>query len=130
MDQVFPGYSDGSLNQRIAQFVSQQILPRSDLILDLRSGGVSMQFAATAAVHQHTDTLQQQKAEASMIAFGAPNSVRLLAKTATCSLFVTAEQLGVPYVKTELGGGTTCSAETLDIAWRGCHNVMAQTGPT
>ncbi|MEE9321249.1 MAG: succinylglutamate desuccinylase/aspartoacylase family protein [Granulosicoccus sp.] len=128
MDQVFPGTSGGSLNQRLAQFVSQQILPRSDLILDLRSGGGSMRFANSAVVHQHADKQLQKQAEASMIAFGAPNSVRLLAPATPGSLFGTAEQLGIPYVKSELGGGSTSSAETLGIAWRGCHNVMMQAG--
>ena len=63
-----------------------------------------------------------------MFAFGAPNCARLPASAPNSCLQGSVEAAGISYIQTELGGGSSCSAETLSIAHAGCLNVLRFAG--
>ncbi|HWL82811.1 MAG TPA: succinylglutamate desuccinylase/aspartoacylase family protein, partial [Roseomonas sp.] len=42
LNRIFPGDPDGSVTQQIAWFISEQLVPRADLVCDLHSGGSSL----------------------------------------------------------------------------------------
>lgn len=133
LDTCFPGSPSGSISERLAYEIFERMLRPADLILDLRSGGSALNVAPTAAVRfmgvlQRSTGDQQQRSEAAMIAFGAPNSVRLPASNSQNCLAATCEAAGKPYVQTELGGSGSCSAETLTVAKTGCLNVLRHMG--
>ena len=128
MNRVFPGNPSGSITQKIADYISRHIISESDIVLDLHSGGKTLSFIPLAAVHFLADRQLQARAEATMIAFGAPNSLRMRELDDRGMLDTTVESQGRIFVTTELGGGGTATAETLRIAHIGCYNVMRQSG--
>jgi len=128
LDSCFPGSAYGSVSEHLAFAVFERLIRPADLVLDIRSGGQSLQFAASAAVRFSADKQRQQTAEDSMVAFGAPNSVRLPNSTDPMTLQHSVDAADIHYVQTELGGGGSSSAETLEIARTGCRNLLIQMG--
>ena len=128
LDACFPGARHGTVTEHLAHAVFEHLIRPADLVLDIRSGGQSLHFAASAVVRFSRDKDRQQITENSMVAFGAPNSVRLPASRDPMSLQRCVDAAGIHYLQTELGGGASSSAETLEIARTGCRNLLIQMG--
>lgn len=140
MDTCFPGTLTGSISDRIAYELFNRLIKPADLVLDLRSGGATLDFAPLAAIRSvngqrvqdtaTTDSAQQRQlaSEAAMNAFGAPHCLRILPSARNSCLQAAVDAAGVPYVQAELGGGATSTAETLAITKTGCYNVLRQQG--
>jgi N-alpha-acetyl-L-2,4-diaminobutyrate deacetylase len=128
LNRCFPGRPDGSLTQRLAHLLVTDIIERADIVIDLHSGGRSMEFAPLAAVHFRADQTAQKQAEELMIAFGAPNSLRMLETSTRGMLDTEVEQRDKIFVTTELGGGGTASSTAVRSALIGCKNVLIQAG--
>ena len=60
MNRVFPGRPDGSVTEKIADYFQRVLLPMSDYVLDLHSGGKTLAFVPFAAAHVLPDAAQQQ----------------------------------------------------------------------
>lgn len=128
MNRAFPGHPDGTATQRIADHFTRVLLPRADLVLDIHSGGRTLDFVPLAASHVLDDPEQSRRCEAARDAFGAPWSLRMREIDAAGMYDDTAEGLGKTFVTTELGGGGTSRPETLAIARRGLRNVLVHAG--
>ena len=128
LDNAFPGSVAGTPSEQLADAIVQHFISHSELVLDLRSGGSALQFIPGAAVRFSTDKVARERNEAAMIAFGAPNSLRLPASKPDSSLQSTVSAMHKDYVQAELGGGGAYSRHTLDIAHRGCLNVLRHRG--
>ncbi|MBX2824958.1 MAG: N(2)-acetyl-L-2,4-diaminobutanoate deacetylase DoeB [Gammaproteobacteria bacterium] len=128
MNRVFPGTPDGAITERIADFITRHIVDISDVVLDLHAGGKTLNFIPLAAVHFLADRALQHKAEELMIAFGAPNSLRMRELDDRGMLDTTVENQGRIFVTTELGGGGTATRQSLEITYTGCRNVLRQSG--
>lgn len=128
LNRIFPGDARGSASYQIADYLTNHILPITDIVLDLHAGGKTLNFAPFAGVHFLDDQVLQQKSEALMIAFGAPNSLRMRDIDNRGMLSTQVEKAGRIFVGTKLGGGGTASVESLRIAHTGCLNVMVQAG--
>ena len=128
MNRVFPGRPDGSPTEKTADYFYRQLLPLSDYVLDLHSGGKTLEFVPFASVHLLADSEQQRRCEAAMRAFAAPYNVVLLEQDAMGMYDTAAEQQGKVFVTTELGGGgSTCTA-TNRIAAVGVNGFLAHAG--
>lgn len=140
LDSCFPGKVAGSVSDRIAFELFERLIKPADLVLDLRSGGATLNFAPLVAVRStngqrvrnesaaNASQQRQLASEAAMTAFGAPHNLRMLASAHDSCLQGAIEAAGIPYLQTELGGGAACTAETLAIARVGCYNVLRQQG--
>ena len=128
LNRAFPGNQVGTISYKIADYLTRNVLEISDIVLDLHSGGNSLSVAPLAAVHFLDDRNLQQQAEEIMIAFGAPNSLRIKEQDDRGMMDSTVEKMGKIFVTTEIGGGGTATAETLDITYTGCRNVLSKTG--
>jgi predicted deacylase len=73
LTRVFPGNPLGSLTQRIAHWLSGTMMPLSDHIVDLHSGGRTLNFAPSVLVPETSSQLSL--ATAAGLAFGAPFTV-------------------------------------------------------
>ena len=128
LNRMFPGRPDGSVTEKIADFVTRELLPRADYVLDFHSGGRTLDFLPFAAAHVLPDKDQERRAMAAVAAFGAPFSTRMVEIDAVGMFDTTAEALGKVFVTTELGGGGTARAETVAIARRGAANLLRHAG--
>lgn len=128
MNRIFPGRPDGGPSEKIADFVTSELLPRADLVLDIHSGGRTLQFLPFAASHVLDDPAQDAACAAAASAFRAPFTVRMREIDAAGMLDTVAEAMGKVFVTTELGGAGMATAETTAIAERGARNLLIHAG--
>ncbi|KJS38683.1 MAG: hypothetical protein VR70_09435 [Rhodospirillaceae bacterium BRH_c57] len=126
MNRVFPGRRDGGPTARIAAFVVEELLPRADAVLDLHSGGRTLEFLPFAA--SHGDGTAAAESARLRDAFAAPYSVLLRDPDPAGLLDGVVEGMGKPFVTTELAGGGTTTPDTLQIARRGVGNFLRALG--
>jgi N-alpha-acetyl-L-2,4-diaminobutyrate deacetylase len=128
MNRAFPGRPDGTVTEKIADYFQRTLVPMADVVLDIHAGGKTLDFVPFAAAHVLEDKHQQKACVAAMQAFGAPYSMMLLEIDNTGMYDTAVEGQGKIFVSTELGGGGTASANTINIAKRGVRNLLIHTG--
>ncbi len=52
MNRVFPGDAGGTITQRIARFVTDEVLARADVVIDLHAGGAGFEIIRCMSFHQ------------------------------------------------------------------------------
>jgi N-alpha-acetyl-L-2,4-diaminobutyrate deacetylase len=128
MNRSFPGRADGGPTDKIAHYFMSALLPLADIVVDLHSGGRTLDFLPFAAAHILPNQAQEKACVEAMMAFRAPYAVMLLELDAVSTYDTAAESLGKVFVTTELRGGGTSSAETASIAKRGVTNILRHAG--
>lgn len=130
LNRVFPGKADGSLTEMIAHYVTSVLFPQSDLVIDLHSGGSSLQYLPIALARPGLDVQATTAIRSLLDSFGAPTSVITKGSGggASSTLYAAAEAAGIPALTTELGGGPTLTQPGLDIARRGLRQVLTDFG--
>ena len=128
LNRTFPGRWDGTVTEMIADYVTRRILPLSDAVLDIHSGGRTLHFLPFCAMHVLEDPAQTARTKAAMLAFGAPFSVIIDEFDRLGMLDTAVEHLGKVFLFTELGGGGTATAATIAIAERGIQNLLRHFG--
>lgn len=139
LNRSFPGVANAPDNQptlAIAHYIEEVLLPLCDAMLDLHSGGKTLDYVPSALIRRAgpDDPLLERKL-AALRAFGAPIGYIVEGGTETTgggesapTLVNAAERKGVLALATELGGAGTLTLETLAVARRGVHNVLAHLG--
>lgn len=128
MNRVFPGRPDGTITEKIADYVQRFLLPKADYVLDIHAGGKTLDFVPFAAAHVLDNKDQQAKCVAAMQAFNAPYSMMML-EIDSVGMFDTAvEDLGKVFVSTELGGGGSATRKSVAIADTGIQNFLIHAG--
>lgn len=130
MNRVFPGDPVGTVTQKIADYFQRNLLPLADYVLDIHSGGKTLDFIPFCAAHVLDDKDQQEKCVAAMKAFNAPYSIMLLEVDATGMYDTAAEEMGKVFISTELGGGGSATVSSVDIAKKGISNLLKHAGVT
>ncbi len=129
LNRLFPGKPDGTITQKIADYVTTTLLPLADVIVDLHSGGKTLEFVPYAASHRlPQDPELEARCTAAMQAFNAPYSMIMLELDAVGMLDTEAEARGKIFVTTELGGGGSTTPRTVAVARRGLRNVLRHVG--
>lgn len=128
LNRAFPGRPDGTVTQKIADYFQRSLLPLADYVLDIHSGGRTLEFIPFAASHALPDKKQEAACVAARDAFGAPWALKLLELDAVGMLDTAAEEAGKVFVSTELGGGGTSRASINAIAKRGVLNFLIHAG--
>jgi N-alpha-acetyl-L-2,4-diaminobutyrate deacetylase len=128
MNRIFPGRANGTPTEKIADYFQNVLLPMADIVLDIHSGGRTLEFLPFAAAHELDDAEQQARSVAAMTAFNAPYSLMMRELDAAGMYDTAAETQGKTFVTTELGGGGTTTAKTIAIAKRGVANLLMHAG--
>lgn len=128
LNRAFPGRPDGTVTEIIADYFSHTLLPLADYVLDIHSGGKTLEFVPLSACHQLEDKTQEAKCDAAMHAFGAPFMLKMLEIDSGGMYDTQAEEMGKIFVTTELGGGATTRLKTLEIAKRGVKHFLIHAG--
>lgn len=128
LNRVFPGDPRGTMSQVIAHYVSETILPLADVVLDLHSGGSSLQLLPYASMHYLADPRLFEETFAAMRAFGAPYSLLIREFSGPGLLDYEVESRGKVFLCPEVGGSGTLEPHTLNIAEVGIRNVLKHFG--
>lgn len=128
LNRLFPGRPDGTVTEKIADYFQRTLLPMADCVLDVHSGGKTLDFVPFAAAHVLENKKQQKACVAAMRAFNAPYSTMLLELDSAGMYDSAAEEMGKVFVSTELGGGGTTTCKSAAIAKRGIRNFLIHAG--
>ena len=124
LNRAFPGKPDGTVTEIIADYFSRTLVPMADYVLDIHSGGKTLDCLPFAASHVLNDKKQERACELAAKAFEAPYLLKMLELDAGGMYDTQVESMGKIFVTTELGGGGTTSIETIEIAKRGVDNFL------
>jgi predicted deacylase len=125
--RVFPGRADGTVTERIAHALTEQLLRHADFLLDLHSGGVAYDIP-TLVGYIHDDGELGQRSQAAAKAFGAPVMWGHPLPMPPGRSLSAAVALGVPCLYTEAHGGGTARIEDVACFQRGTLNLMRHLG--
>jgi uncharacterized protein len=128
MNRSFPGIEGGPPTAAIAHYVSSKLLPLADAGIDLHSGGSTAYYLPSAFLCTADDTDMTIRNLALIDAFNAPVTFVVDGKGSATGFDPIANQAGVPFISTELGGGANVDVGATAIGWRGVGNVMRHLG--
>lgn len=128
MNRSFPGRPDGTITEKIADYVNRHLIPISDIVADIHSGGRTLEMTPFAAHHILPDKEHQDRCRSAVMAFGAPFSIAMLELDAVGMFDTVVEAMGKTFVTTELGGGGSSTPETIAVAKAGIRNVLQHAG--
>lgn len=128
MNRAFPGQPEGTVTSQIAHYLTTVLFPLSDAVIDIHSGGRSMEFVPCSHMHLVPDRDQRRKMLAAMLAWNTDFSFLYADIAGSGLLPVEAENQGKVVVTTELGGGEGVPARIHRIAQSGLRNVLIHLG--
>ncbi len=126
----FPGRPDGTLTEQVAWAFTELLLSRADYLVDLHSGGRSLEYYPCAFGRLPEDPAQATAVRDLMLAFGAPAAAFILNPVGRGTMVSEALDRGVIAMAAELGGGGGATPTTLDIARTGIRRCLAAAGLT
>ena len=128
MNRAFPGQPEGTVTSQIAHYLTTVLFPLSEVVIDIHSGGRSMDFVPCSHMHLVSDLEQRKKMLAAMLAWNTDFSFLYADIAGTGLLPVEAENQGKLVVTTELGGGEGVTANVHRITQDGLRNVLIHVG--
>ena len=128
MNRAFPGQPEGNVTSQIAHYLTNVLFPLSDVVIDIHSGGRSMEFLPCAHMHLVKDAQQRQRMLDAMLAWNTDFAFIYADIAGSGLLPVEAENQGKTVVTTELGGGEGVNAAVHRIAQNGLNNVLKHVG--
>ena len=128
LNRCFPGDINGSPTAMIAHYIETVLLPQCDVVIDVHSGGQSLQYVPSTHIRRSPDPDRFARASALMEAFNAPYSWVFEGARETRALNAAAERCGIVALGTELCGGGTVTPSALRIAERGLRRALAHLG--
>jgi predicted deacylase len=128
MNRAFPGQREDTLTGIIAHYVAHALLPLADLVIDIHSGGRSLQFLPSVNMHNLDNKEQMNEMVRAAKAWGAPY-VFIYEDVAGGGLLPSyAESLGKITLGTEMGSASQFSAGMLQLVAEGLENVLRLYG--
>lgn len=128
MNRAFPGNPHGTTTSRLAHYLTTELIPRADVVLDLHSGGKSLTFVPCTIVPQQKTEEATARIIALAEAFDAPMTVVLKEAEVATMIDTQVEEQGKVILATELGGLGTVTPETVSIATDGLLGILAHLG--
>ena len=128
LNRAFPGDAEGTVTSQIAHFLTHVLFPISDAVIDIHSGGRSMEFVPCSHMHVVPDPSQRRAMLNAMLAWNTDFSFLYTDVAGKGLLPVEAENQGKIVVTTELGGGESITASVHSLAYNGLKNVLRHLG--
>lgn len=113
---------------QIAEGIGRLLLPHADAVLDLHSGGHSLEYLPCAFGRLPADAALAARVVDLLEAFGAPVAAVVRRPDARGTLVAAALDRGIPAIATELGGGGGVTPATVALAAAGIRRVLASCG--
>jgi predicted deacylase len=125
--RVFPGKANGTVTERIAHTLTEQLFRHADFLLDLHSGGVAYDIP-TLIGYLHDDGELGQRSRAAAEAFGASVIWGHPMPVPAGRSLSAAMEFGLPWLYTEAPGGGFARPDDVACFRRGILNLMRHLG--
>lgn len=127
-NRSFPGSPEGSPDEQLADFVTRSLLPISDVVIDIHSGGRPMVMYPMGNMHLVRDIRQRRAMLESLLAWNLDYLMVYIDVAGAGLLAGEAERQGKIVSDPELGGGGYVSRRLIGQAERGLRNVLRHSG--
>ena len=128
MNRSFPGSPSGRPDEQLADFLSTELFPRSDVVVDMHSGGRTGLCLPWSEMHWVDDVAQRAEMVEGMFRWNTDWCCVYIDIAGTGLLVGEAERQGKVVVSTELGGGGHVTAAIHRLAASGLRNVLRHFG--
>ncbi|WP_417696975.1 succinylglutamate desuccinylase/aspartoacylase domain-containing protein [Psychromonas sp.] len=127
LNRVFPGNANGSLTQRIANIITQDLIPLADHVIDLHSGGKTLNFAPCVFIYENTGENFQTTLNAAT-AFGAHFTVFIEDDFSEVMIDDVVKKAGKVMIASELGGAGMLTRDSASLATNGLKRCLSALG--
>ncbi|MCH9654810.1 MAG: succinylglutamate desuccinylase/aspartoacylase family protein [Planctomycetes bacterium] len=124
LNRSFPGNADGTATDIMAHYLTTEIFPLVDVVIDLHTGGRGVYFYPCAHMHLVEDLEQRRRMALATRAYNTDFSFLYADIAGKGLLPVEAENMGKTVVTTEMGGGEVTSAPVHRLSQDGLNNVL------
>ena len=128
INRAFPGDDKGTFAQILASYVTHFLLPMADAVMDLHSGGRSLECMPCTMSHILDDAKTMARTIEFARAFGAPMHIMSREVDGSGTFQSACEERGILAMSSELGGGNRVDLGGLRITERGVRNLLAFLG--
>jgi len=128
LNRSFPGSPTGPPDEQLAHYLSSELFPRVDIVVDIHSGGRTGLCLPWSEMHWVDDAEQRRQMTDGMLAWNADWCCVYIDIAGTGLLVGEAERQGKIVVSTELGGGGHVTAAIHRLARSGLANVLRRFG--
>ena len=124
LNRSFPGRFDGRPDEQLAHYLSTELFPLADVVIDIHSGGRTGMCLPWSEMHWVEDAEQRRAMTEGMLAWNTDWCCVYIDIAGTGLLVGEAERQGKIVVSTELGGGGFVTAAIHRLARSGLANVL------
>ena len=129
LNRRFPGDARGTPTDRIAALVERELLPRFDIVIDIHSGGNSLNYLPGPTITRDPDPATNERMLAVLGAFGAEiGYVFDESGGGDAALIGACRRAGVQRLGSEMGGGGGVSPECVRSTLAGILRVLVHLG--
>lgn len=128
VNRTFPGDPQGSFAPMLSHYVTHFLLPRVDAVMDIHSGGRSLDCMPCTMSHILDDQDLTDRIVAFAKAFGAPMHIMSREVDGSGTFQSTCEAKRLVAMSSELGGGNRVNLRGLRITENGVRNLLKHLG--
>ncbi len=126
LNRTFPGSPVGSPEEVFADYITRFLIPLSDVVFDIHSGGRTLRFVPMTVMDRIADPEQRAAIVEAMLAWNTTFHMSGVNAGGSGFLPWEVERQGKLLVTTELGGGGFLSRKVIALAESGIKNVLRQ----
>lgn len=127
-NRCFPGRNDGTVSEMLAHYLSTVLFPIADIVIDIHTGGRSMDFVPCAHMHLVPDLEQRHRMIRGTEAWHSELAFLYADIAGSGLLPVEAERQGKTVITTEMGGGEVVHPSVHRRTQSGLKNVLRHFG--
>lgn len=128
LNRIYPGDPHGGPSKMIAHFIETELLSRVDVVLDLHSGGSSLNYLGSTVSLAADDPHLLEQSQEMMRVFGAPYGVLFESRGGIGSSYDAAVRNKIIRIGTELGGRAWVNPALRKLCEAGVRRVLAHLG--
>lgn len=128
LNRIYPGNAQGSVSEIIAHFIETELFSRADVVLDLHSGGSSLNYLPSSVTLAAGDSDLLSQSKKLMQLFGAPYGVVFEGRAGIGSSYDAAIRNNIIRIGTELGGRAWVDPKYREICENGVLRILAHFG--
>ena len=128
LNRSFPGDPLGRPTRAIANFIEEVLLPGRDLLVDLHSGGSSLNYLPSMLAGRSESAADAARQRALLAAMGLPYALTYPRDGQGPFSSSAAERKGVMAISTELGGAGRVTPDILALGRRGVLRLLDHVG--
>lgn len=125
LNRVFPGKEDGTVSQRLAWYISNEIFPKIDFYVDLHSGGI---YEDLTPYIYYTGNCKKEVCEYAKKAASIVDMPYKVKSLATTGAYNYAGVMDIPSLLIERGQGGRWSKEEVEMNLKDIENILKYVG--